>query len=90
MFDESDGTEKTLTQYSFAEAVENLVISNSGDPTYGYIEATSEMIESLDCEVEEVKHLISLTLIEKIKVEAIRRGMLNEKDNSKNLSIFMI
>lgn len=87
MFEEE--SERTLTQSSFAEAVEKLVLENKNDPDYGYIEATTEMVESMDCEADEAKHLISLTLIEKIKVEAVKRGMLNEKDNSFCLSGFM-
>lgn len=81
MFD----NQTTLTPESFALEVERRI--QSGQET-SYIEATSTMIEELDCEPEEVKHLLSDTLIKKIEAEASKRGFLKEKHNTSDLSGF--
>jgi hypothetical protein len=75
----------TYNPESFALEVERRV-SSKEEPSY--ICATSDLIEEMDCEVEEVKHMISPTLVAKIKVEASRRGMLKEKDTTLDISSF--
>jgi hypothetical protein len=76
---------QVYTPEAFALEVEKRVISGA-EPSY--ITATSDLIEEMDCDPEEVKHLLSPTLIAKIKAEASKRGLLKEKHLSSDLTNF--
>lgn len=79
-------SDKTYTPESFAMEVERRV---SEGLEKSYITATADLIEEMDCEAEEVKHMISPTLVAKIRAEALKAGMLKEKDTSVDLTSFL-
>lgn len=83
----SDQTpQQPYTIESFALEVEQMVASGKYD---GYIECTSILIEKMDCEPEEVKHLLSPTLIMKIEAEASKSGLLKERHRTSDLTTFL-
>lgn len=72
-----------MTVEMFSEEIERRVSSGLAD---GYIEATAEYIEELDYDAEDIKHLISTTLIGKLEAEASKRGMLKAKHRTVDIS----
>lgn len=64
-----------LTSEKFSFMVEGMV----ADEGMGYVEAAAEAFERLGLESEENVHLLSKTLIEKIKAEALKNNQLKEK-----------
>ncbi len=76
-------TEPVLNSESFAMEVERRIFNGEDD---SYISATADLIEDMDCEPEEVLHLLSKTLIAKIEAEAHRKGYMKEKIDTVDLS----
>lgn len=72
-----------MTVELFSEEIERRVANGLAE---GYIEATAEYIEELDYDAEDIKHLISPTLIGKLEAEASKRGMLKAKHRTVDIS----
>lgn len=72
-----------MTMEMFSDEVERRVAEGLSE---GYIEATAEYIEELDYDAEDLKHLISPTLVGKIEAEASKRGMLKAKFRTNDLT----
>lgn len=79
----SEGVEGiAMTSEQFSDEIERRVSEHLVD---GYIEAITDYINELDQDPEDMKHLISPTLIGKLEAEAYRRGFLKDKQNTINL-----
>ncbi len=83
MTEQTPNKEAVLNSESFAMEVERRILHGEDD---SYISATADLIEDMDCEPEEVLHLLSKTLIAKIEAEAHRKGYMKEKINSVDLT----
>lgn len=80
------GTANIPTQESFSLRVEEMV-AREGE--YGsYIESTSELMEELDLDPVDAKHLLSQTLIDKITHEAMSNNLLKVKNTTSSVFDF--
>ncbi|BAU40093.1 hypothetical protein [Ralstonia phage RSP15] len=70
-----------VTRENFAELVERRVELNESS----YIEETSALLEELDLEPEDGLYLISKTLLDRIRTEAITTNRLKEKFKTNTL-----
>lgn len=76
---------KTYDVISFALRVEQLVAEGIED---SYISAVSMVLEEMDCDPEEGKHLISKTLVEKMQAEALQRRLLKDRPTTRSIMDF--
>jgi hypothetical protein len=72
---------KFLTPSKFALEVENIVITNQCN----YIDAIVMFCETNNIEIESVTKLISKTLKEKLKYDAIKLNFIKRTSNAKSL-----
>lgn len=72
---------KFLTPSKFALEVENIVIANQCN----YIDAIVMFCETNNIEIESVTKLISKTLKEKLKYDAIKLNFIKRTSNAKSL-----
>jgi hypothetical protein len=71
-----------MTTELFSDEIERRINSGEDD---SYIEAVARFIEELDQDASDMVQYLSPTLVGKIQAEALKRGMMKEKNRSASL-----